>query len=146
MRPRRRVGRRPRRAPIPPTSATSFRAPPPRWGAPRPRAVFPARRAVRSGIHTPPRGDVLRPRRRRVASPAQAPRRADGPPRERRQGSPLGAGAGARIATGVAAVQAAERSENRNQGAGLALGSVGIAPAAIGRPEKPRLAIDSPGT
>src|SRR2546425_2666294 len=103
-------------------------------------------------IRRPPRSTLFpyttlfRSRRRRVASPTQGPRRADGPPRERRQGSPLGAGWGAGVAIGVAAVQAPERSENRNQGTGLALGCVGIAPTALGRHEKPRLAMDCPRT
>src|SRR6266516_6319875 len=132
MRPRPRVGRRPRPAPIPPTSATFFRAPRPRWGPLRRRAASPARSTALPGIHAPPRGDVLRPRRRRLASSSPAPRRAHGPPRERRQGSPAGAGGRPGYAAGVAAVQAAEGSQDRDQGTGLALGRVGYASGAAG--------------
>src|SRR5207247_3886707 len=132
MRPRPRVGRRPRPAPIPPTSATFFRAPRPRWGPLRRRAASPARSTALPGIHAPPRGDVLRPRRRRLAASSPAPRRAHGPPRERRQGTPAGAGGRPGHAAGVAAVQAAEGSQDRDQGTGLALGRVGYASGAAG--------------
>src|SRR5438034_11455968 len=60
------------------------------------------------GVRTPPRGDVLRPRRRRLASPPQAPGGADGAPRERGQGASPGPGAQAGAPRSVAAIQAVE--------------------------------------
>src|SRR5438105_13263458 len=127
-----RGGRRRRRAPTRPAYATSSRALRRRSAAPRPRVAFPAPRPTLSGIHTPPRGDVLRPRRRRLASSARPQRRAHGAPRERRQTAPAGAGRRARYAGGVVAVQATQRSENRTQGGGLALGPVGDESGAAG--------------
>jgi len=50
--------------------------------SPRPpaRVGLPAPRSTVSGIPTPPRGDAIRPERRRLAAQAQDRRRADGPP------------------------------------------------------------------
>src|SRR5207245_6128431 len=100
---------------------------------PQSRDASPASSAALPGVHTPPRGDVLRPRRRRLASPPHAPRGADGAPRERGSRAAARPGARARPATGVAAVQAPERPAHRDPDPRLALGCVGIparAPAA----------------
>src|SRR5437879_216962 len=99
--------------------------PPPRWGPPRSRAIFPARRAWLPRIHPPPRGDVLRPRRRRLVAPAPAARRADGAPRERRPGALTRAGPRVGAASRLAAVQASQGPEDGEAGAGVALGRLG---------------------
>ena len=62
------------------------------WGPPRWRVASPAPERSLPYVRAPPRGDVFRPRRRRLVSSPPVLRRADGPPRQCRPGPPRGRG------------------------------------------------------